>query len=494
MKKINNPFSKITHSIAATLTAVALTTLNACYFNEEDIFDQSTSQRIETALNQYSDILTKATNGWLFEYYPGGEDHDIGGVTMLVRFSDSENVTVVSDTKVQGYTDTDETEAGTYVSSKYTLKQDQGPVLSFSTYNVLIHFWAEPRGGLDTDGYEGDFEFVIVSATDTEITLTGKKHGTQLYLKRLDDSVDWDTYINNCLNIRNLSQDYGTLVGYNADNQFTPSAYSQENVITFSTTDTQGTTTKTKVSFTYTDVGIRLYDKTTVNGVQIYDFAWDDNTKTFTAVDNADIILRYEQPEDYVDIDFYTDNSWTLYYQYNFGRADTTENVSFKRIEGTDSLQMEITSSGLEFTIRCGYNHTTGMIEFNTQFVARVILMTTDGATMNAYIHLCPWDEDNGTMYLTEKAGIVSYTTQMSPRILEFTDNGRLSGSTLTGFVFYAFTQNDRSSEQLGVLETYGSLKLTQQITETDEEDQSTDDETKQLSLRDDNNITSKYK
>lgn len=75
---------------------------------------------------------------------------------------------------------------------------------------------------------------------------------------------------------------------------------------------------------------------------------------------------------------------------------------------------------------------------------------------------MCPWNDEAGTMYLIEKAGIVSTTTQMEPRILSFTDNGRTSGSDLNGFVFYAFKGENRDSEKIGVLETYNNIILTQ--------------------------------
>ena len=135
---------------------------------------------------------------------------------MLMKF-EGEDVTIMSDTKVQGFNDKTETQAGERVTSKFTLIADQGPVLSFSTYNVLIHYWSEPKGGLDVDGYAGDFEFVITDARENEVTLKGKKHGTIMHMTKLANDVDWDAYIAACNKIRTESEEYGTLVGFKGE-------------------------------------------------------------------------------------------------------------------------------------------------------------------------------------------------------------------------------------------------------------------------------------
>lgn len=443
------------------LICLAAFTLQSCLFSEEDIFDKSSTQRIEEAQSDYKALLTGATNGWMLEYYPGGENHDIGGVTLLMRF-EGENVTLMSDTKVQGYNDKTETPAGQRVTSKYSLIADQGPVLSFSTYNVLIHYWTEPRGGLDVDGFAGDFEFVITSATENEIFLKGKKHGTAMHMTRLAADFDWDAYIAGCNTVRTESEEYGTLVGFKGGDTFTPSAFSQENVITFSETAADGTTTKKKVSFVYTDKGIRLYSPTTVNGVDCDDFVWNNAGKTFVSTADAQVELKYVRPADYLPIEFYTEHQWDLQYDCNFGQSDTTETIRFTRIGNTDTLQTQISASTLKFKAQAVYNRTTGMIEFRTQYLDRVVLTTVDEGAIDAYVHLCPWDEEGGSMYLTPRAGLVSQTEQMSPRILSFTDNGRISDSMINGFVFYAFRGEDRTSDQLGVLSTYSQIKLIQ--------------------------------
>ena len=96
------------------LSIVGLLTLSlqSCFFSEDDIF---------------------------------GENHDIGGVVLLLHF-EGENVTIMSDKSVKGMDDPDSIRAGEQVTSKFSLLADQSTVLSFSTYNSLIHYWSEPKG------------------------------------------------------------------------------------------------------------------------------------------------------------------------------------------------------------------------------------------------------------------------------------------------------------------------------------------------------------
>lgn len=429
----------------------------SCFFSEDDVFDKTSNERTNQAVSECERILTSAPNGWLMEYYPGGEAHDIGGVVWLMRFN-GENVTVMSDCEVQGYDDESPTLPGEEVTSIYSLKTDQGPTLSFSTYNSLIHYYSEPRGNFDADGFQGDFEFVIVSYNDYEIQLKGKKYGNVYKMKRLAEDFDWSAYVDNCRKIYEESAEYGTLVGYNGANEFAPSAFSQENVITFSEQDEAGRLSKRKVSFVYTDKGIRFFEPTLVNGQTLHEFEWSDADKTFYSLSDRNTMLKYVRPADYVPIEFYTEHEWELSYTHSFGMSDTTEVVRFTRVENTDTLKTKITAGNLKFDIKAIYNHTTGMIEFRTQYVSLVMLTLNTGENIDAYLHLCPWNDEAGTMYMTPKAGIVSYTTQMEPRELKFTDNGRMSGSDLNGFVIYAFRGFDKTSEQLGVMDTYNEI------------------------------------
>ena len=48
------------------------------------------------------------------------------------------------------------------MTSQYDIISDMGPVLTFNTYNAILHYFTEPKGSSDVDGMAGDYEFVFM--------------------------------------------------------------------------------------------------------------------------------------------------------------------------------------------------------------------------------------------------------------------------------------------------------------------------------------------
>ena len=142
--------------------------LSACAPEQDDIFDDSSANRIEAAMKSYQEILVGASNGWLMEYYPNALQA-YGGYNILVSFTKDGKMQASSD--VYG--------SGKVSESTYKLYQSSGTILSVDTYNEVFHFFSDPDNpanvGKDGDGMEGDFEFTIMSASKEEIILQGKK-------------------------------------------------------------------------------------------------------------------------------------------------------------------------------------------------------------------------------------------------------------------------------------------------------------------------------
>ena len=445
------------HILFTALAALCTLSLHSCFFSEDDVFDTPAMERSQQLRSHYQETLTSAPNGWLLEYYPGGKNHNIGGIALLMRF-EGEDVTIMSDTESRAFNSDETINPGTAVTSQYKITADQSIVLSFCTYNTLIHAWSEPRGVLDVDGYSGDFEFVITGEDADGLTLRGKKHNAAMKLRRMPEGKDWSTYIQDCCRTRLASQDWGTLVGYQAGRKFAPSAYAQDNVIRLGQDEYDAQ--QSIVSFTYTDKGMRLYEPTTYGGVECYEFEWDNGEHAFYSTASHDVKLQYERPAYYLPIEYYTDHTWEMYYSYNFGQKDTMQVIRFSRTADTDTLVASVGVSTLKLPFKALYNKTTGKIEFRTHYVEQLVLTMTDGTNVAAYVHLCPWNDMSMNMYFIEEAGIVSRTLQMEPRILTFTDNGRVSDADNNGLVLFAFKGPSRSDERLGALETFNNITL----------------------------------
>ena len=170
---------------------IVLTLLfTACVHTADDIFDASPSQRLSEASQRYAQLLTAETRGWLMEYYPESTQK-YGGFNLYFRF-DGNNVTVRS-----------EIDPHQSATSAWTIT---GATISFNTHNPVLHFFADPGmnqgGGLGLN-YEGDFEFIVRQASETEFILTGKKTGNIIrmtpftensweeYCSRLDETRYW---------------------------------------------------------------------------------------------------------------------------------------------------------------------------------------------------------------------------------------------------------------------------------------------------------------
>lgn len=168
--------------------SLAVALYSSCTPEEEDLFDDSSANRIEATLKADKEVLTSAKNGWLMEYYPSA-NLTYGGYNILVSFAEDGTVQVASDIY----------DAGAKVASTYVLKQSAGPVLSFDTHNEIMHFFSDPHnpGGIGSDGkgMEGDFEFTIMEATKDKVILKGKKNLTKIIMTPLAETVAWKDFL-----------------------------------------------------------------------------------------------------------------------------------------------------------------------------------------------------------------------------------------------------------------------------------------------------------
>ena len=165
--------------------AVAGLSLQSCLHDDDEIFDKSAAERINEAVANAKEVLTSSQEGWVMHYYVGRE-YAYGGLNLAMKFTDG---------KVQMYNETAKNSDGSYKSvvSTYKITRDQGPVLAFDTYNDLLHVYGDPAGSgpTDVDGWEADYEFVIMNISEDQntITLQGKKFNNTIVLERLTRPV-----------------------------------------------------------------------------------------------------------------------------------------------------------------------------------------------------------------------------------------------------------------------------------------------------------------
>ena len=117
------------------LTCVALCSIFSSCNNETDIYMENPDKRIQTKMQEYTDILTGAPDGWIAEI-----NTQLGGIhTLWMQFTADNRVSMMFD-YVEYYRDL---KASPFESS-YILKPLQGPTISFDTYSFLSIF-ADPN-------------------------------------------------------------------------------------------------------------------------------------------------------------------------------------------------------------------------------------------------------------------------------------------------------------------------------------------------------------
>ena len=178
---------KVKHIIHTSLMVVAAATLNtACTFEQEDFFDESASLRI-THLNENikSRLVSQSSNGnngWVIQYFVAGtDDYDFEGFNLFGRFYDNNKVTLASNHR---YLRNGNANKYTEHTSSYEMLAEEGPVLSFNTWNDILTVFEDPvspssaPGSIvnDGEGMNGDHNLVLKSFKDEEIIFRGERH------------------------------------------------------------------------------------------------------------------------------------------------------------------------------------------------------------------------------------------------------------------------------------------------------------------------------
>lgn len=172
----------------------------SCSENEKSVFDQSAAERLEQSRNDYKTALTADGGLWALEYFTNSGEP---GYVLVMQFGPSGAVEVSADHKWIGGKFKQET-------STWDIISDNSTVLTFNTYNRLFHIFSTPENiegqyapknedGEDINelgyGHEGDYEFMLMHRTDSEIKLQGKKHGMTAWLRHLPADTDPEGYL-----------------------------------------------------------------------------------------------------------------------------------------------------------------------------------------------------------------------------------------------------------------------------------------------------------
>lgn len=291
---------KKTYRLLFALTALIFTA--ACTPEVEDAFDKPSPDRIAEAISETKDILTAAPNGWKMAYQGSG---GFGGFNILCKFDKEDNVFCEEES--------DRAKA----TSHYTVQQGQGVLLSFDSFNAALHKYSDPVGkingksvGKDGKGFQGDFEFRVMSCTKDSIVLEGRKHGDRVVMTPMPEDLTWDSFFTQIATVASgmSSERYNIII----DKDTLPA---RMNLHTLHTTDKNGKAVA--IPFIYTPQGIEVLKADSLNGRKLTAFTYSTDDKWVDPNDKSVML----SPRDITPLEAFFSDNWTI----NVGYSSTAE-------------------------------------------------------------------------------------------------------------------------------------------------------------------------
>ena len=343
---------KILYTLAFLLAGFSI---QSCSLHDDtDLFGQSAAERLEASVKADKELLESATNGWVLRYY-AGEDYSGGGYTFLCKFEGGKVV-------VAG--DIVDDPAATARSS-YDVIKDRGPVLTFNTYNEIMHQLAKPSQS-DIDGEQGDYEFVIQGTTNDSIYLKGKKWGNKMVMTRMAEGVSWESYLTK---IKNLDETIGynnkVLVGNDSVAYVAIDNVSRRLTMTLNSADTE-------TAYYVTQEGIHLQTPLEVNNQKISDLTYDANSNTLNPVDAQGVKMQGFVPDGYMPIEFW-EGDWNMVYAIPDKEGQPTDQYAGLSLTlkpySANYLEGLVTIEGVKYKMYFEFDRHYGSVGLFNQYI-----------------------------------------------------------------------------------------------------------------------------
>jgi len=303
--------------LSLSLLCGAALALGSCAGEEKSLFDKSAAERLNAISETYSSRLMASPNGWAMQLYPQNvkEYPEGAGYLLLMRFNADHTVKVAMNNVLSDSRYAEST-------SVWDIITDQGPVLSFSTYNNCLHAFTNPEDltftGTSDDpdnekgtGMGGDYEFVIVKAPEdgSYLMLKGKKRGTYNLLTAMQDSVDYQSYLSDIISFQNkmFASNAPTFDVLHMGDSLYKMADANKGIPNIYPYDGDAIINESFNPFLITKRGddyyLRFRDSIKYAGQKAQDFRYDKTTDRFQSVENSDCYIVGDSP-----LRFFTEN------------------------------------------------------------------------------------------------------------------------------------------------------------------------------------------
>lgn len=402
---------------------VTVAGFTGCKNEEDDLFSSSAAQRLAASKATYTQRLSQAVNGWVMEYYPTNDAAEYTGncYLMMLKFN-ADGTVVAAGNKFptgKGYNNTLVQD-----TSNWQVIADQGPVLTFNTYNECIHYFSNPASYNLGNGFEGDYEFEISSLDENAqfAMLKGKKTSTYNRLTRLDRAEDFKSYLNSITSFQD-SIFTATAPNYNiltlGDSSFViKKAYTtfmnvypvQGDSVTQTTVHPFGITKRDNSFY------LRFRDKLALNkDVAEQEFVFDAATCQFVGVTNSVCKISGYPKVEFLKETVGAKHKYQLQSKSSMSSAMQTyinalvaELKDHKRT--FDYLQLKMDDSGSNYVWKLSFS-TLGSSHAST---TRDYLVTTTGSGSSITMNYTSPSDDAANMVLTSMPSLKDVLTGLS--------------------------------------------------------------------------------
>ena len=182
---------KITNAMhfALCISAASLL-LTSCTFEQDDYFDETAALRVTHINNsikkQLVDQSAEGKYGWVIQYFVSGtDDYDFEGFNLFGRFYDDNKVTLASNHR---FLRNGNANKYTEHTSTFKMLAEEGPVLSFDTWNDILTVFEDPVDPTQApgtianngEGMFGDHNLVLSAFKDDEVLFRGERHRAEI--------------------------------------------------------------------------------------------------------------------------------------------------------------------------------------------------------------------------------------------------------------------------------------------------------------------------
>ena len=445
---------KINTFLRISLTAALIWSATACQKEGNRIFEDTSAVRMKESLADIAQVLTSSEHGWYLEYLLNEKlsGATTGSYSMLVKF-DGKKVTAWGD--AEGSAEP--------VTSLYKLTADDGPILSFDSYNRVLHYFSTPSGsGTNSigqsghyQGLGGDFEFMVLKATPDTVLLQGKRGGVEMLMLPMDKEPS-EAIVNIIKTGKDLfvsdfvSEENNAKIELDLDKRYVSIFFVMPTVPTEEGNTEEEKFLLAEAPFLFTENGIRLpylleeflliKDAAKEMGLDpavLKEYVMEYNKSRDLTWNSADRTLTFED----VKFQGVLPEGWLSYeelagdYTLAFDNSDPYKTVDITLTPDVYRQSYILTGLNPLITLKVGYNLATGSLSLMGQ---------TIGEEGNYVVWWSPWSRSGGgTLWFSTSYGMKtvlnkeSYEADPEHFTLDWVTGPCATGKPIDSFIIY---------------------------------------------------------